>query len=340
MNYILPILLATGLVIGGKSVYQYLTIGHSLLNLSSAVPWGLWVSVYTWLIGISAGSYFVVILGNATNNKQLKKITDIGLLLSLVTLPVGLLSILLDLGRIERFYELFLRTNPSSVMALMIFVYGVYFVVILITLLLNFMKKLSRTFSWITAIFALSVIVIESMLFALPPAKHWHTIIFPLHFLITSIISGVAFLLFLAGVISKDENSVNSLSKIAILLLVVIFVVEIIDGVSGGGFSQLKVMYLLIGNIAAILLFLIDAKQIRIVSGLLVGFSILATKYNSLVSAQLQQPFKGFEQSFIEPGLNFQYIPSTTEWLVVIFLVSLTITAFYVLYKILPVKGG
>jgi len=172
MNYILLILLALGLVVGGKSIYEYLTIGNSLVNFNSAVPWGLWVSVYIWLIGISAGTYLIVTLGNATNNERLKRITGLALLLSLVTLPVGLLSIQLDLGHIERFYKLFLRPNPSSVMAWMVFVYGAYFVMLLIALVLNFLRKIPKGFCWIAAIFAAVAIFLESMLFALPPGKH------------------------------------------------------------------------------------------------------------------------------------------------------------------------
>jgi molybdopterin-containing oxidoreductase family membrane subunit len=338
MNYILLILLALGLVIGGKSIYQYLTIGHSLVNFNSAVPWGLWVSVYIWLIGISAGTYLIVMLWKSTNNERLSKITGPALLLSLVTLPVGLLSIQLDLGHIERFYKLFLRPNPSSVMAWMVFVYGVYFVMLLITLVLNFLKKIPKSFCWIAVIFAAVVIFLESMLFALPPGKHWHTIIFPLHFFITSIISGTSFLVFLAGVIKRDSEAISSLSKFVLWLLVVNLAVEIVDSIFGGGFSNLKIMYLLLGNIVPVLLLLTPIEVLKILAGLIAGVGTLATKYNSLVSAQLKQPFKGFEKSFIEPGLVFKYIPSATEWLVVIFLISLSITMFYILYKILPVK--
>jgi len=45
MNYILPILFAIGLLLGGKGVYQYFTMGHSLKNLSSAVPFNCDISV-------------------------------------------------------------------------------------------------------------------------------------------------------------------------------------------------------------------------------------------------------------------------------------------------------
>src|SRR3989338_5824598 len=91
-----------------------ISLGH-LANFNSAVPLGLWVAIYVWLVGISAGCFAIVIFGNIINNTYFKQITRLGVILSLATLLAGLLSILVDLDHMERFYKLFTSPSPTSV---------------------------------------------------------------------------------------------------------------------------------------------------------------------------------------------------------------------------------
>ncbi len=325
-------LIAISFIVGLIGLYRYLTIGHSLLNLNSAVPWGLWVAVYIWFVGISAGNYFIVMFWNIIKNKKLSNLTTISAILSLSTLSAGLLSILLDLGHIERFYKLFISVNFSSVMGWMGFFYSIFTFILLVTLVLSFIKKDVTTKFYVAGIVISSlVILVESMLFARPPGKHWHSIIFPIHFFVTSILSGTGILMFIAGLLKKDNTSL--ISKTLLVLLIVNLVVEIIDIVSMGTISNLKIIYLLTANLIPIILLILNIHTLKTFVGLFCGIGVLATKYDSLITAQLKQPFKGFENAFFEPGLAFSYIPSFTEWLVTIFLISFSVTFFYVFYK-------
>jgi len=309
----------------------------ALTNLNNAVPWGLWVSIYIWLVGISAGVFMLIAWGNIQGNPHLKKITRLGLALALSTLLAGLLSIQIDLGHIERFYKLFTSPNFASVMALMVWLYGVYFAILAISLL-RLKRGISKSFFVFSFVFALVVIVLESLLFAMPPGKHWHSLIFPIHFFTSSLVSAIAALIFMAGIWVKDKKTelLNGLGKIAITFVVINMIVEIIDIVTIGGFGHLISWVLLLGSVIAILLLRKSTPVSITIAGGIELIVVLFSKYNSLISAQIVEPFKGFAQSYIEPRLMFGYAPNGFEFFAAILLISLAAGLFYFLYKIFP----
>lgn len=53
----------------------------SFANFNSAVPWGLWVVIYVWLVGISVGSFVLAMLGNLKGSQNLKALTKISVIL-------------------------------------------------------------------------------------------------------------------------------------------------------------------------------------------------------------------------------------------------------------------
>ena len=307
-------------------------------NLNSAVPWGLWVSIYIWLVGISAGSFFLISWGNLKNNLYLKKITRLGLILALSTLLVGLLSIQIDLGHIERFYKLFTSPNPNSVMAWMVWLYGVYFAILVISLLrLN--KGIPKSFLIFSFIFALTVIVLESLLFARPPGKHWHSLIFLIHFLTSSLVSSIAALIFMVGILwlkKEKTDLLKGLAKIAIPIIVINLMIEIIEITLHGSISHIENWVLLLGNVIAIALLLKHNPFTITLAGGIELIDVFLSKYNSLLSAQIVEPFKGFGNSYIEPRLGFSYTPSIFEFFVSLVLISLVVSLFYFLYRVLP----
>lgn len=307
-------------------------------NFNSAVPWGLWVAIYIWLVGISAGSFLLVSWGVIKNNSYLQKIKHLGLNLSLATLLVGLVSILIDLGHIERFFKLFISPSPTSVMAWMVWLYNFY-ALILVFLLLRSKKITSKLFFWFSLIFAFAIILIESLLFSMPPGKHWHSLIFPIHFLTSSLVSAIAALIFMVGILwVKDKRTelLQGLSKIALPLIIINLIVEIIDVISLGSISHIESWVLLLGNIIAIALLRKHSPVSITAAGCIELMDVLLSKYNSLISGQIVEPFKGFAGAYIEPRLQFSYVPSIFEYLVSIFLIGLAASLFYFLYKVLP----
>ena len=305
-----------------------------LANFSSAVPWGLWVALYIWLVGISAGGFFLAAVGNLAGNTQLKKITRLAAVLSLATLLPGLLSIQIDLGHIERFYKLFTSPQLFSVMAWMAWLYTLYFLI----LAASFRwigKDIPRPFLFMAAIFSLAVIVVEGLLFAMPPGRHWHSPMFIIHFLSCSLVSGIAALMFLSGILWAKEDRkglLGGLSKIALPLIIVNLIVELV-AMSSSGTGGINSVLVLSGIIAVVFLLTRNIFAIP-AAGVIELAAVFLSKYQSLISAQLVEPFRGFGRAYIEPRLVFDYKPSGFEWLVTVLIILASAALFYILHRI------
>lgn len=119
-------------LIGGIAVVQRLTEGREMAAYGSYVPWGLWVSAYIYFIGLSAGAFLLSSLIYVFGIKKLEKIGKLSLFIALITLFMALISILFDLGHMERFYYVYTRPKFSSMMAWMVWLYTAYFLLLLV----------------------------------------------------------------------------------------------------------------------------------------------------------------------------------------------------------------
>jgi protein NrfD len=310
-----------------------------LANFSSAVPWGLWVSIYGWLVGISCASYAIVMWANITNNTDVKKLTRLGVTLAISTLMAGLLSILIDLGRMERFYKLFISPNFSSMMAWEVWLYNIYFVLLGAVILFWLKRGIPRPVAQFSVMFAVSLIIVESLLFAVPPGRAWHSPLFIAHFFTSSLVAGAGALILATAVLwSKDslEGQLKALAKIAIPLIAVNFIAEAAEMISHGALiSAGGVLAFLAAVLSAALLVSAKPSFIKL-AGLIALISTLAAKYGPLVSAQVVAPYKGFEKAYIEPKLAFGYFPTLPEIIIGAGLVVSAAIIFYILYKLFP----
>ncbi len=125
------------LCIGCWGVYLRLFHGHHDANYGSYVPWGLWISVYVYFIGLSAGTFIIASLGGILSNPLWKRLRRPALLVAFVTLLGGLLCVWFDLGHMERNINVFLRPNFTSMMTWVVWLYNVYAIFLLIQIWLE-----------------------------------------------------------------------------------------------------------------------------------------------------------------------------------------------------------
>jgi molybdopterin-containing oxidoreductase family membrane subunit len=97
------------------------------VNYGSVVPWGLWVAVYIYFIGLSAGAFLVSSLVFVFNMSRFESIGRLALFTAVVTLLLALLSISADLGHTFRAWHVLVYPNFESPMAWMIWLYSAYF---------------------------------------------------------------------------------------------------------------------------------------------------------------------------------------------------------------------
>ncbi len=131
-NFIIPlgIVWLAALVAGLVGVSQRLLTGHELANYTSSIPWGLWIAAYVYFVGLSAGAFLLSAMIYVFGLRKLEPIGKLALFTALVSLIAALLTIWLDLGHMERFYMVFTRGNPGSMMAWIVWLYTAYFVIL------------------------------------------------------------------------------------------------------------------------------------------------------------------------------------------------------------------
>lgn len=124
-------LASIGFLVGLVGLYQRATDGHDMANYGSYIPWGLWVAGYIYLIGLSAGAFLLSTLVYVFRVKRLQPIGKMALLTALVTLFAAIILVWVDLGHPLRAWRLMFRTNFSSMMGWMAWLYTSYFVLLM-----------------------------------------------------------------------------------------------------------------------------------------------------------------------------------------------------------------
>jgi len=121
------VMMAVGLV----GLYWRLTAGHLMANYGELIVWGLWVAMYIYFIGLSAGVFFISALVYAFGVERFRPIARLALFTAIISLLMALLHIWFDLGHMGRFFEVYTRPNFLSMMAWMVWLYTAYFLLLL-----------------------------------------------------------------------------------------------------------------------------------------------------------------------------------------------------------------
>ncbi len=110
------------LVIGSGlwAYYHQLREGLAVTGMTDQVSWGLYISNFTFLVGVAAAAVLLIIPAYIYNFGPIKEITILGEILAVCALIMCILFVTLDLGRPERVWHLlpFIGTPnfPSSIL--------------------------------------------------------------------------------------------------------------------------------------------------------------------------------------------------------------------------------
>ncbi len=131
-RFFLPLLIAAllGLVIGAVGLVDRLVHGLNPTALGSYIPWGLWVALYLFFLGLSAGAFLVTLMTYLLGMKQFEHIGPLSAFVVLVALICEVQFILLDLGQIHRaFYQFFLTPSFTSLLTWMFVLFNAMLVI-------------------------------------------------------------------------------------------------------------------------------------------------------------------------------------------------------------------
>jgi len=328
------------------------------------LQWGLLIVVYPYVTGLVAGAFILASLVRVFNVKELQPTYRLALLTALGYLIVAPLPLLAHLTHPERALEIFLTPNVHSAMAMFGFVYAWYLmVVLLLEIWFDYRKDLvlwsaqetgvRRWLHWILTLGAtdlsnkavrfdqsagrfITIIGIPSafllhgyvgFIFGSVKANPWwSSVLMPIVFLFSAIVSGIALVLLLYVVSTLlrakavDMLCLDKLASFLFYALVVDFSLEMLDFihrlyeaeesigilsqlVSSRLFLSLVILQALLGTILPLIMLGVVSPALRsrgslktpdelrrllyVAAAVLIQVGIFSTRWNVVIGGQL-----------------------------------------------------
>lgn len=358
------------LIIGGGAVSKLLKEGHLVANYTSYVSWGLGVSWYVYLVWLEVGTLLsFALLVYVFGVKKIKSISTILYLSGFLVLISAVLTIILDIGRIEKAFDIIFRPHFSSMIAWMVYMHlaysGVVGMELLISVFANRGNRLAtyvdKTLGWIPG--AVSIVagtvlisIIATLFSTVSGMIAWRTGSLPLLFLLSSLTAGSAFLSILYIVFSPDkgtalyDSALKILSKTTLSFIVISIIAgfgvsvtlrtSVIDAYFTGAIDAVWALFL--GLIIPGGLFLINLVKniprnwhLVTIASLLMLVSLWVIPYNIIVSPQMIETLPGLAEAFPHERLTFDYTPSLIEWKINMLPLGIALTLFVIGYWVI-----
>ncbi len=90
--------------------------GLSLTNLTDMVPWGLWITIDLSSIAVSAGAFSLCAVVHLLGLKRYQPVARTATFIGLIGYTMAVLTLLLDIGRPDRFWHSLIYWNKHSVL--------------------------------------------------------------------------------------------------------------------------------------------------------------------------------------------------------------------------------
>ena len=214
--YYIWLIFLLGLIgLGGLVYLMQLQQGLTVTGMNRDVSWGLYISQFTYFVGVAASAVMLVLPAYFHHYKQFKRMIIFGEFMAIGAVIMCMLFIVVDLGQPQRMLNVMLHPSPNSVMF--------YDMVVLVGYLcLNLVigwvtleaerldidpPKWIKYFIYLSIIWAFSIHTVTAFLYAGLPGRHyWLTAIMAARFLSSAFCSGPAILLLLMLLVKRLTN--------------------------------------------------------------------------------------------------------------------------------------
>ena len=192
---------------------------------------------------------------------------------------------------------------------------------------------------------------------------YWNSAITPIAFIVGALASGGALITFVSALWGPDRGSeshrklVVFLGQIVLGLLLFDLLLEWAEYSTqlyaaipahteslelvlyGQYWWVFWIIHLLIGAVIPILMLVLIRNNVAVVATAtaLIAVSFLSVRLNIVIPALAVEELEGLKHAFSGPGLNFDYFPSSMEWLFFVWTVSLAGLLFLIGYSLLPI---
>jgi molybdopterin-containing oxidoreductase family membrane subunit len=220
------------LVVIGTGVLAYarqMTLGLGVTGMGRDISWGVYISQFTFLVGVAASAVMLVLPYYLHHQKAFSKIVIVGEFLAVSAALMCMLFILADMGRPDRVLNVMLYPSPHSMVFWDVMVLNGYLFLNLISgwAVLGAERKGVAPAPWVKALiyisipWAFSIHTVTAFLFAGLPSRHlWLTAVLAPRFLASAFAAGTAILILLTFILKKvadfDAGS-EARTKLAVL---------------------------------------------------------------------------------------------------------------------------
>ncbi len=187
--------------------------GLGVTGLSREAPWGLYISQFTFLVGIGASAVTVLLPYYVHRQKTFARALLLGEVIAVIALTQALLCVLVDLGQPTRLLNIFFYPSPSSLMFWDCLTLGGYLTLSLVGLLAVWFAGDRSPAPWVRGLalatipWAIGIHVVTALLYAgLAARPAWMTAVLAPRFLATAFASGPALLLLLAAGLARAKR--------------------------------------------------------------------------------------------------------------------------------------
>src|SRR3972149_4813122 len=124
--------LAVLIVIGLVAAAEVLLKGLEVTNLTDAVPWGLWITIDLSAIALGAGAFTLSAVVYLFGLKRFQPIVRLAVFLGFIGYTTALLTLVIDIGRPDRFWHPWVYWNVHSVLWEITWCITIYLLVLLV----------------------------------------------------------------------------------------------------------------------------------------------------------------------------------------------------------------
>ncbi len=191
----------------GVGLYRMIVGLGPTTNLTSAFPWGVWISFDLATVALSGGAFTLAALVYVFQMEDLHAATRPTVLAGLLGYSSVMVILLFDLGRWDRFYNVFLHPNISSALLEVSWCISAYTLILVYELspvllantrlkfLLPFIKKYTVPIVIVgVTLSTMHQSSLGTMFIIMSPRLHplWSSMLLPIFFLVSSFAAGIS----------------------------------------------------------------------------------------------------------------------------------------------------
>lgn len=238
-----PLCIAAALSVVGLAVWVAELAGVTGgIGTNDVAPWGAYLMVFIFFVGLGAGSALVSAFGSVFRVKACEPYVVPGLVMGIAFVAVAGLAIIMDLGNPGNILAMLVGLNLRSVLAWdMIFL--TLFLVVTIVAFVGAVRSggvVSRGMGIAVLVAAVLLLVIDALLFQVESAHEaWHSAVLVPWFFATAIASALALMVIVGSFGAKrDAGLSESLAPLGRLLLAFVcldlafLVIDVLYGVT------------------------------------------------------------------------------------------------------------